>query len=68
MKLAEMIQSEKTMLSPQDVAEVLCCDPQLLRVQARQCPERLPFPFILVGNRMKIPRLAFLRVMGVNVQ
>lgn len=65
MTLEEMKASKKEILSPGDVAGVLGCDPQLLRVMARDCPEEIRFPYIKIGNRMKIPRLSFLAFMGV---
>ena len=61
MNIDEMKQSTKEVLTPQDVAEVLLCDPQQVRVLARQRPELLGFPVIVMGNRVKIPRRAFLR-------
>lgn len=50
-----------TMLTPTDVAPVLGTDPQSIRLQARQEPEKLGFPVVVVGNRTKIPREPFLR-------
>lgn len=66
MTLEEIRQSKKDMLSPCDVAEVLHCDPHGLRVMSKDHPEMIRFPFIRVGNRMKIPRLGFLLFMGVQ--
>lgn len=51
-------------LTPAVVAEVIGCDPQYIRDAAVQCPERLSFPVIRLGNRTKIPRLPFLKAMG----
>lgn len=61
MNIEEMKRSKKEHLSPQDVAEVLRSNPQSVRVQARQRPELLGFPVTVVGNRVKIPRRAFLK-------
>lgn len=66
MTLTEIINSTKETLTPADVAPVLNCDPHSLRVQARDCPERLGFPVVRVGSRTKIPRQQFLRFMGVT--
>lgn len=68
MTLHEIQQSRKDMLSPQDVSGCLHCDPQLIRVMARDHPEKIRFPFVFIGNRMKIPRLSFLAFMGVGGQ
>lgn len=50
-------------LTPKDVAKVLRCDAQTIRVQANRCPERLGFPVSIIGTRVKIPKQAFLRFM-----
>ena len=50
-------------LTPKDVAKVLGCDAQTIRVQANRCPERLGFPVSNIGTRVKIPKEAFLRFM-----
>ena len=52
-----------TTLTPAQVASVLHSDPQLIRVAARQRPELLGFDVIIVGNRVKIPREAFIAFM-----
>ena len=64
MTIEELKKSEKAFLTPAEIAPVLRSDPQTLRVTARQRPDLLGFDFTLVGNRMKIPRLAFLRWLG----
>ena len=61
MTLDEIKNSSKVMLTPADVATVLGCDPQSIRINARVAPERLGFPVIMIGNRVKIPRAAFIR-------
>lgn len=63
MTINEIKQSDKDILTCADVSEVLKCDPYTLHVQAQQRPEMLGFPVICVGNRVKIPRKAFLRFM-----
>ena len=65
MTLEEMKASDKLLLTPAEVAPVLGSDPHTVRCTARQRPELLGFPFTFSGNRMKIPRLPFLRWMGV---
>lgn len=66
--LPELVQRvNKEFFTPQDVCLVLGADPQKIRTQARKCPESLGFPVIIVGNRVKIPRIPFLRYMGVVI-
>ena len=67
MTLDEIKASDKTMLTPADVAEVLQADPQDVRLQARMEPDRLGFPVCIIQSRTKIPRIPFLRFMGVDV-
>ena len=64
MTLEDMIQSNKPFITPQDVADVLQCSAQLIRIQARDNPEALGFPVIRIGSRTKIPRKAFIQFMG----
>lgn len=66
MTLEEMKNSDKVFLTPNDVAPVLRSDPHAVRVTARQRPDLLGFEFTFIGNRMKIPRLAFLHWLGEN--
>ena len=64
MTLDEIRNSTKNVLTPAEVAEVLGCDAQDVRIQARLSPEKLGFPVIIIKNRTKIPRVPFLRFMG----
>lgn len=50
-------------ITPAQAAGPLRCDPAYIRVAARDAPWALGFPVVRVGNRVKIPRLAFLRYM-----
>ena len=64
MTIEEIRESTKEVLTPCDVAPVLGCDPHSVRITARQRPELLGFPVIIMGSRVKIPRRAFLEYMG----
>lgn len=66
MTLEEIKNSDKTVLTPGDVAPVLHCDPQWIRLAARERPDLLGFPVIVMRSRTKIPRIAFLESMGVK--
>lgn len=50
-------------LTPSQVSGVIHLDQDTIRGQARACPELLGFPVIVAGNRVKIPRIPFLRFM-----
>jgi len=61
--LKEIQDSEKEMLIPSDIAKIINVDPQWIRLVARENPEKLGFPVMIVGNRVKIPRRPFLSFM-----
>ena len=61
MTISEIRACAKLMLSVQDIAPVIGSDPQTIRLTALMHPERIGFPFTFSGNRMRIPREAFLR-------
>lgn len=61
MKLEEIRKSDKTVLTPDDIAEVLGSNAHTISLTARQHPERVRYPYTFIGSRMKIPREAFLR-------
>lgn len=63
MTLNEIRNIDREYLIPREVAPILGVDPQDIRVAARQCPERLGFNVTVIGTRVKIPRLAFIRWM-----
>lgn len=61
MTIEEIRASDKTMLTPKDVSLVLGCHPYSLNVQAKKDIKALGFPASLIGTRMRIPRVGFLR-------
>lgn len=65
MTLEEMLQSTELFVTPSDVAPILHCDPQCIRNQAQLNPSQLGFPVIVQGSRVRIPRIPFLRYIGV---
>lgn len=67
MTLEEIKASPKIFLIPADIAPLLGSDPHTIRCTARQRPELLGFEFTFTGNRMKIPRIPFLRFLGVEI-
>ena len=69
MTLDEMKSCPREFLIPREVAPLLGCDPYSINVAAKQCPERLGFNVSVIGTRVKIPRVAFIRWMeGQDVQ
>lgn len=63
MTLDEIRNSTKEVLTPADIADVLNADPQDIRVAARQRPDLLGFNVAVIGTRVKVPRLAFIKWM-----
>ena len=61
MTIEEIRKSDKTYLTPADIADALDADAQAIRVTARETPELIRYPFTFIGCRMKVPRLGFLR-------
>lgn len=66
MTLKEIEESTKEVLTCQDVAPVLMCNPATLHLQAMEEPWRLGFPVIVMGRRVKIPRQPFLKYMMIG--
>lgn len=61
MTIDEIRASTKDMLTPSDVAPILGCNPYSLNVAAKANIKALGFPASLIGTRLKIPRIGFLR-------
>lgn len=59
----EIKTSDKLILTAQDVAPILNCDPQTLRLSAREQKELIGFNCSVIGQTLRIPRLAFIRWM-----
>lgn len=68
MGIAELETMTKETISCTAAAEVLSCNPQLLRIQARECPQALGFPVIVIGKHVKIPRRAFISFLRGDAQ
>lgn len=65
--LEDLIAMKKDFFTPEEIAGVLGTTGQTIRVTAHLRPELIGFEFTFCGNRMKIPRIPFLRFMGVNI-
>lgn len=67
--LAALMSSESNMINVDVAAKILGCSPQWLRMMARERPERLGFPVCCpTPHRVKIPRIPFLRFLGMDVE
>ena len=63
MTLEEIRDSDKPFLTPKDVSGVLGCHPYSINVQAKEDAKMLGFPVSVIGTRVRIPRIAFVRWM-----
>lgn len=68
MTLAELIETEKTMLSCKDIADVVGIGQYNLHRYIMEYPERIGFPVMVTGNRIRIPRIPFLKFMGIETR
>lgn len=67
MTLTELKESDALVVTVSDIADILGCNPQTIRCQAKANPSQLGFPVSVIGNRVKVPRIPFLNYIGVNV-
>jgi len=56
----------KPYLTPSEAAPLIGMNPHTLRVTAREAPQKLGFPVIVTGRRVRIPRKPFYEFLGVN--
>ena len=61
MTLDDIRASTRPYVTPADIAPILECDPQGIRVQAHRDPTMLGYPVIVIGRRVRIPRIPFVR-------
>ena len=66
-RLEELEAMTDEILTCQQVALVLKASPATIHRQAVECPERLGFPVIVMGSRVKIPRKAFIAFLKGNL-
>lgn len=63
MTLDQIKEYPKDTITPAMAAAVIGCDAHYIRVAARDCPALLGFKTICIGNRVHIPRKAFINFM-----
>ncbi len=61
--LKEIEALPKDMLTPTDISGYLQCDPYSINVRVKKHPQPFPFPVIVIGNRVKIPKAPFIQTM-----
>lgn len=66
MTIPEIKSLDREMLTAAEVALIIGTDPNLIRHQAHEKPEALGFPVIVIKSRVKIPRIPFLRFIGIE--
>lgn len=67
MTIPEIVALEREFLIPTEIAGIVGMNAQTIRVAARQRPELLGFPVVVTGTRTRIPRVPFLRFLGVEI-
>ena len=68
MTIEDIKKMSKEILTPNDVAHVLGCDPNVIRDQASQDIKQLGFSASKIGTRVKIPRQAFIKWFEGNIK
>ena len=67
MTMDEIKRSDKMYLIPADISGILGCAAYNINLQVKSDKENginsFPFPTILIGTRVKIPRVAFIKAM-----
>lgn len=61
MTLEDIERIDKSFLTAVDVAPYIRCDPGTLRLAAHMAPQLLGFPVVVMGHRVKIPKLPFIQ-------
>lgn len=67
MTLRELEEMDCNVLTVKQVAEFLCCAPQLIRDQAEDDPKYLGFPISKIKHAYKIPRVGFIAWVKGNI-
>ena len=67
MTVDDLKKMDSAMIVPAVAAAVIGCDPNNLRLVARRHPEWLGFPTVIIGNRVKIPRLPLIKFLEEGV-
>lgn len=60
MTIEDIKKMDKEILTPDDIAPLLKCDPNLIRYRAKEDIKQLGFSAARIGTRVKIPKQAFI--------
>jgi hypothetical protein len=60
MNISDLENLDRDFLTAAQIAPILGTDPNLIRYQAHNAPQKLGFPVIVIGTRVKIPREGFI--------
>ena len=66
MTLDDLLQMNAPVVPGTWIAQTMGMDSTRLIEYARSRPELVPFPYQLSGNRMKVPRIPFLKWIGIT--
>lgn len=61
MTFSELKNCDKEFVNSADIAKIIGIDPYALTLTARENPEKLGFPCMVVGRRVRFPRRAFIK-------
>ena len=64
--LMQLISSNELLIDAEDAAPILGSDPQTIRAAAQE--GTIGFPTICYGSRVMIPRVPFLRFLGLTAE
>lgn len=60
MTLNDIHTSPRLWLTAEEIAPIIGCNAHAIRVQAHEDPGKLAFPVVVIGRRVRIPRVGFL--------
>ena len=63
MTLEDIKQMDRYTITAAVAAPIIGCDPHYIRLMARLDASKLGFPVIVYANRVKIPRIPFIKFM-----
>lgn len=66
--LNKLKQSTADFLAVAEIAPLIGAHPQSIRSQAQADKDKLGFPVSVIGNRVRIPRLAFIKWMEGEIK
>lgn len=64
MTLEELKEKRPLFVNANDLKDILEIDPANLRSQAQSDPQKIGFPIMVIGTRVKIPVKPFLKFLG----